>query len=238
MRDYEVQSFVYGGGANRALEEQEEGGEDGDGSKKPKNPFGNVWRLDFDPVSGKVCFINNISGEKRFEKPIGLKLTEWEQKIWEDAEKDKTEAFRPNDEKTLNPEYRGDIGGWQVVDESEDFFKKNAAPAEAEEDEEEDEEEEVEDDGMTGKDMIDKWLDDTEGHTNERSKLKVKHEKLKHLIEHNIEIDSNIPKPTFQKGKTTEKVEAPTEVAPGESLFKKRKGKSSGVLVPLDDEAQ
>ena len=50
-------------------------GGDGDQSK--------VWDIVIDDESGKACYMNKLSGEKKFEKPFGLKLTEDEQEFWD-----------------------------------------------------------------------------------------------------------------------------------------------------------
>ena len=44
-----------------------------------------VWQIMTDPESGKMCFFNNISKQKKFEKPFGLKLSETEQEMWDTA---------------------------------------------------------------------------------------------------------------------------------------------------------
>lgn len=41
-----------------------------------------IWDIIIDDDTGKACFRNNLSGEKKFEKPFGLKLTEEEQEFW------------------------------------------------------------------------------------------------------------------------------------------------------------
>lgn len=38
-----------------------------------------------DPNTGKLCFFNKISKQKKFSKPFGLKLSEEDRKQWDEA---------------------------------------------------------------------------------------------------------------------------------------------------------
>ena len=44
---------------------------------------GKIWEVVVDEESGKACFMNVLSGEKKFEKPFGLKLSEEDQEFWD-----------------------------------------------------------------------------------------------------------------------------------------------------------
>ena len=42
-----------------------------------------MWSITIDDDTGKACFLNSLSGEKKFEKPFGLVLDQEDQEFWE-----------------------------------------------------------------------------------------------------------------------------------------------------------
>lgn len=52
------------------------------GKENLEQEFSKVWHLIKCDKTGKLCFLNSINNEKRYTKPIGLKLTEFEEKQW------------------------------------------------------------------------------------------------------------------------------------------------------------
>jgi hypothetical protein len=42
-----------------------------------------VWELTIDDETGKLCFLNEVSGEKLFQIPVGLKLSKEDQELWQ-----------------------------------------------------------------------------------------------------------------------------------------------------------
>jgi hypothetical protein len=42
-----------------------------------------MWRIELCDETGKACFVNNVTGTKLYEKPIGFVLSESEQEKWD-----------------------------------------------------------------------------------------------------------------------------------------------------------
>lgn len=89
-----------------------------------QNPFSGVWEMMVDIESGKLCFLNKLSGDQVFKKPVGLKLSPQEQELWEEAEKNPGKKFRDPDAplETKNPTGMGD---WIEVKETNEGNEEN-----------------------------------------------------------------------------------------------------------------
>lgn len=81
-----------------------------------------VWNLVVDNETGYICFQNTFTMEKKFERPLGLKLNPEQQELWENYRDQKweTDTFMRSDQVQTQP------GTWQEVPEHEDFYRKNA----------------------------------------------------------------------------------------------------------------
>ena len=130
---------------------------------------------------------------------------------------------------------------WATVEVQDSFFTKNALQVSSDEDDEErpDEppKETPEELKMNGSDAIDKWLEEQEddgkrdGGIPIKSQLKLKHEKLKVLIENNIDGEGLAAKPIYNKPSNNVQ---PVKVEEGASLFKKRPVKK-GITVMVEN---
>lgn len=92
-------------------------------AKLGRNPVGNnIWSIVVDDETGKLCFMNALSLEKKFEKPMGLSITVEQNELWE---KHKDEKFE-SETMTKSNELATKIGEWQEVDAHDNYFVKNA----------------------------------------------------------------------------------------------------------------
>ena len=78
-----------------------------------------VWDLVVDDETNKLCYMNALSLEKKFTKPIGLTLSKEQTEYWE---KNKDKTFE--DEKTVRSgkEICANVGEWEEAKPYEDFF--------------------------------------------------------------------------------------------------------------------
>ncbi|KAL4461195.1 hypothetical protein ABPG72_011760 [Tetrahymena utriculariae] len=218
--------------------------------------FDRVWYLSKDEKTGKLFFYNQLSGQRKYEKPLGLKLLDEEQRLWdeyilqqieeqeklEEAEleatnkqiqeyKNKSQKEGENNQQSDQQEQReenqtNDQEGiiksdWVEVTEEDNFFNKYAVRnvygdvlndnKNSEENEEEDEEDDGIDDEedkklakiellieqgkiQTQQQMIQALLQSSEGGNTMKQ-----NEKLKKIIESNLDIQSDTKQKIYKK---------------------------------------
>ena len=52
-----------------------------------------IWRIEIDEETGKACFFNTLSGDRKFEKPFGLVLNEEDQEFWDQCKENVSEGL-------------------------------------------------------------------------------------------------------------------------------------------------
>ncbi|KAL4445574.1 hypothetical protein ABPG74_006125 [Tetrahymena malaccensis] len=216
--------------------------------------FDRVWYLSKDEKTGKLFFYNQLSGQRKYEKPIGLKLLDEEQRLWdeyilqqieeqeklEEAEleatnkqikeyKNKSQKEGENDQESdqqkeelqQTNDQEGVIkSDWVEVTEEDNFFNKYAVRnvygdvlndnKNNDENEEEEEEDGIDDEEakklariellieqgkiQTQQEMIQALLQSSEGGSTMKQ-----NEKLKKIIEKNLDIQSDTKQKTYKK---------------------------------------
>eukprot|EP01016_Furgasonia_blochmanni_P035286 TRINITY_DN3893_c0_g1_i2.p1 TRINITY_DN3893_c0_g1~~TRINITY_DN3893_c0_g1_i2.p1 ORF type:complete len:226 (-),score=59.67 TRINITY_DN3893_c0_g1_i2:143-760(-) len=187
-----------------------------------------------DSINAEYMGIHLISIRHMTQFP---QLSEFDRKIWEDSQQQKEGGVYRGDHQT-NPEHEQEarVGAWEVVEEGEDFYSRHAVnePSGGEEDKDESGEELDEMEKKIGvilsttnpedkKDVIDKWLEDDDENVNLRSKLKTKHEKLRLLIENNLDDTVVAKKTNAMRKEEIREGDAATKKETGDVVFKKRK---------------
>lgn len=84
-----------------------------------------VWEIEIDDETGKACFVNKMTGERKFEVPFGLELSPSDEEVWEEAQM--VDWRQMPDVHGLNTK----IGEWEEVAPEETFLSKYAAKDEA-----------------------------------------------------------------------------------------------------------
>ncbi|EAS03168.2 hypothetical protein TTHERM_00446500 (macronuclear) [Tetrahymena thermophila SB210] len=218
--------------------------------------FDRVWYLSKDEKTGKLFFYNQLSGQRKYEKPIGLKLLDEEQRLWDEyilQQMEEQEKLEQAEQEATNKQIReyknknlkegendsqsgqqeqkvedqiNDQEGiiksdWVEVTEEDNFFNKYAVRnvygdvLNDNGNNEGNEEEEEEDDGMdddevkklakiellieqgkiqTQQEMIQALLQ-----TNEGGNTMKQNEKLKKIIESNLDIQNDTMQKTYKK---------------------------------------